>query len=95
MHNLAPGILIAPSLIIVKMERIERFRRTQPITLDEFIEKVLDAPSCAYCENFDECKEYMEEDPSILVGEGACSAFDNTVTGLKEIYLKEYCISKT
>lgn len=77
------------------MERIERFRRTQPITLDEFIEKVLDAPSCAYCENFDECKEYMEEDPSILVGEGACSAFDNTVTGLKEIYLKEYCISKT
>jgi hypothetical protein len=57
MHNLAPGILFAPSLIVIKMERIERFRRTQPITLDEFIEKVLDVPSCAYCESFDECKE--------------------------------------
>jgi sugar (pentulose or hexulose) kinase len=94
MLNLAPGILFAPSLIVIKMERIERFRRTQPITLDEFIEKVLDAPSCAYCENFDECKEYMGEDLSNLVGEGGCSAFDNTVTGLKEIYLKKYCISK-
>ena len=94
MHNLAPGILVAPSLIVIKMEKIERFRCTQPVTLDEFIEKVLDMPSCAYCENLDECKEYMGEDLPNLIGEGGCSAFDNTITGLKEMYLKEYCISK-
>jgi hypothetical protein len=37
----------------------------------------------------------MGDDMLTSIGEGGCSAFDNTVTGLKEIYLKEYCMSKT
>ena len=73
------------------MERIVRFRDSQPVTLDEFIEKVLDFPNCHYCENYEECLENMGEDVMEGMGEGGCSAFDNSIIGLKKIYLKKYC----
>ena len=72
------------------MEKIIRFRNSQPITLDDFIENVLDKPSCKYCIYFKDCSENMGSDVIESIGEEGCTAFDNTITGLKEIYLKEY-----
>ena len=77
------------------MERIIRFRNTQPITLDDFIEAVLDNPSCKYCQYLDDCTESMGEDVVESIGDGGCTAFDNSIIGLKELYLKKYCLIPT
>jgi len=73
------------------MERIIRYRCTQPLTLDDFIEEVLNKPCCTYCQYLDDCTENMGCDAIEVIGYNGCSAFDNTITGLKEIYLKKYC----
>jgi hypothetical protein len=75
------------------MEKIIRFRNTQPITLDGFIEEVLDKPSCKYCQYIEECTENMGQDVLECIGDSGCSAFDNSINGLKEIYLKKYCLT--
>ena len=77
------------------MEKIIRFRTTQPLTLDDFIDKVLNNPSCLYCQYLNDCVEYMGDDIIDVIGINGCSAFDNTVEGLKNIYLKKYCMKTT
>jgi hypothetical protein len=76
------------------MERIIRFRDTQRLTLDEFIEQVLDKPTCAYCKFYDECSDDIGYDISEVITEG-CSNFDNSIVGLKEIYLKQMAVKKS
>jgi hypothetical protein len=76
------------------MDKIIRFRQTQPITLDGFIEEVLDKPSCKFCKYIEECSENMGEDVMEAIGDSGCGAFDNSVEELKKIYLKKYCITK-
>ena len=75
------------------MERIIRFRETQKTTLDEFLEQVLNKPTCAYCQYYDECCESVGSDISEIISEG-CSNFDNSIVGLKEIYLKQMAVKK-
>lgn len=77
------------------MEKIIRFRDSQPITLDDFIEDVLDNPCCKYCIYLSDCTENMGADVVASIGEGGCTAFDNTITGLKNIYLKKYVTKGT
>ena len=76
------------------MERIIRFRETQKTTLDEFLEQVLNKPTCAYCQYYDECSESIGSDISEMLNEG-CSNFDNSIVGLKEIYLKQMAVKKS
>ena len=73
------------------MEKIIRFRNTQPLTLDDFIDEVLDKPSCEYCIYEKDCQESMGEDLVEIIGScNGCTAFDNTITRLKDIYIKKY-----
>ena len=74
------------------MERIFRFRRTQPLTLDDFIDEVLDAPKCKYCLYLADCTENMGEDVVEALGTG-CTAFDFSLDDLKKKYIKEYVTS--
>ena len=74
------------------MEKINRYKKTQAITLDNFLEDILDNPQCKYCLSHDECQEMMgidniEED----LGGYGCSHFDNTIEGLIKRYQLEYC----
>ena len=93
--NLAPNILhILPLYIIVNMEKIIRFRDTQTITLDDFIEQVLNKPSCAYCQFYDVCSEDVGCDMTEVI-DGGCSQFDNSILGLKKIYLKQFSVKNS
>ena len=77
------------------MEKIIRYRNTQPLPLDEFIEKVLETPNCIYCQYYQDCCESAAGDIVELTGGEGCSLFDNTITGLKDIYLKQYALKNT
>jgi len=76
----------------IVMEKICRYRKAQPITLEQFLENILDNPCCKYCTCHDECQEMMglnniEED----LGGYGCSAFDNSIENLALAYKEEYC----
>ena len=72
------------------MERIIRFRLTQPLTLNDFLDEVLKNPTCEYCIYHQECADHMGiETMAELEGYG-CSSFDNTVAGLTKIYNQKY-----
>lgn len=75
------------------MERIVRYRTTQSITPDEFIEEILKKPSCKYCQYLEDCTENMGEDVLECIGDGGCSAFDNSIENLINIYHKQYCFT--
>lgn len=73
------------------MDKIKEFRRTQSITLEQFIEKAINDTNCKYCTYHDECKEYMGvESIEDEIGVFSCAAFDNSIEGLKTHYIKEY-----
>jgi hypothetical protein len=72
------------------MDKIIRIRNTQPLTLDEFIDEVLDKPNCNYCMYKEDCVELMGEDLMGIVGNNGCSAFDFTLNDLKNKYIKKY-----
>lgn len=95
MQSLAPGIKLPLLYILKKMDKIIRFRNTQPLTLDDFIDEVLDKPSCTYCQYIDDCIESMGDDILDVIGHNGCTAFDNTVEGLTKIYLLKYCTTKS
>lgn len=72
------------------MEKLIRYRGTQKLTLDKFIDDILKNPLCKYCSSHDECQEMMgvtsiEEE----IGEIGCGAFDNTIENLTNFYLKD------
>ena len=83
--------LIIPNYTIIYMEKIIRFRNTQPLTLDDFIEDVLNKPSCKFCQYLEDCSENMGEDVLEAIGDSGCTAFDNSIENLKSIYLRKYC----
>lgn len=73
------------------MDKIKEYRRTQPITLEQFIEKAIADSTCKYCACNQECKEAMGvESIEDEIGIFSCAAFDNSIEGLKEHYIKEY-----
>lgn len=74
------------------MDKINRFRKTQTLTPDSFIDNVLEHPSCRYCQYYEDCKEAIGEDNMEYdIGLYGCTAFDNSVEALEKIYKKEYC----
>lgn len=83
--------LIIPNYTIIYMEKIIRFRNTQPLTLDDFIEDVLNKPSCKFCQYIEDCSENMGADVLEVIGDSGCTAFDNSIENLKSIYLRKYC----
>ena len=71
------------------MERIIRYRNTQTVTLDDFIELVLNKPNCSYCQYYQECSENVGCDMCEIMDE-ACSSFDNSIIELKKLYFQKY-----
>ena len=72
------------------MDKIER--PTQTITLDDFIEEVLNNPKCKYCKYQEECKndigvESLEE---VVGPDYGCKAFDNTTDNLLKFFKNNY-----
>ena len=73
------------------MDKIKAYRRTQPITLEQFINDVINNTNCKYCINHDECKEAMGvDDIEEEIGVFSCAAFDNSIETLTKHYIKEY-----
>ena len=71
------------------VNRIIRYRKTQSVTLDDFITKAIDEQKCKNCIFYEECKHYMPDiDTYDITG---CTAFDNTIENLENIYKKQYC----
>jgi len=78
------------------MDKIIRYRCKQNVSLDDFVENILKHPKCKYCVNHDECQELMGlEDIEEELGIYGCAAFDNTVEGLTELYLKDFSVEKS
>lgn len=73
------------------MEKIKRFRITQPFTLDEFILQVIDNPRCHLCNCLNECTEYMGPEVMEQLEEHGCKAFDADTDELTKHYLLKYC----
>ena len=73
------------------MERIKRFRNTQPITLDQFILDAIDHPSCYLCSGLAECMQYMGEDMIEALEGVGCGGFDSSIEELTKHYLLKYC----
>ena len=71
------------------MTKIHRYRKTQTITLEDFIINAIEEQSCKNCIYYDECKEYVDDlDDYEITG---CTSFDNTIENLEKIYINTYC----
>lgn len=71
------------------MIQLNRYRKTQPITVDDFITNAIDEQSCKNCIFHDECKEYITDiDDYEITG---CTSFDNSIENLEKIYINTYC----
>lgn len=71
------------------MNKINRYRKTQTISIDDFLLKAIEEQSCKFCKYHDECKEYITDiDEYEITG---CTAFDNSIENLEQIYINNYC----
>ena len=71
------------------MNKINRYRKTQTISIDDFLLKAIEEQSCKFCKYHDECKEYITDiDEYEITG---CTAFDNSIENLEQIYFNNYC----
>ena len=77
------------------MDKIKRFRNTQIISFDDFLNIVIDTGICKYCSLYEECLEAIGEDNIDTISGNGCSAFDNSVDEIKKIYLVEQCLKTT
>ena len=76
------------------MDKIIQYRPTQKQTFEDFFNIVTDTGICQYCLGYEECKDVMGEDNILAMTGNGCSAFDNSVDNLKQIYLLEQCTPK-
>jgi len=76
------------------MDKIIRYKPTQKQSFEDFFNIVTDTGICKYCLGYEECKDIMGEDNIQAITGNGCSAFDNSVENIKQIYLLEQCIPK-
>ena len=74
------------------MERLITSRDTQTISIDDYINEIIDGGVCKYCDYYDFCSEYVGEDNIQEISGCGCSAFDAPIEKLKKCYLIEKCI---
>lgn len=71
------------------MIQIKRYRKTQPLTMDDFIDNAIEEQACKNCVFYEECKSYIPDlDDCNITG---CKAFDNSIENLEQLYIKQYC----
>lgn len=73
------------------MDKIIRYKPIQKQSFEDFFNIVIDTGVCEYCTNYDECVETMGADNLQAISGNGCSAFDNTMENIKNIYLLKEC----
>ena len=76
------------------MDKIHRYRNTQEISFDDFVNDVIDKGVCKYCNSYEECLEAMGGNNMESISGNGCAGFDNSVEEIKKIYLIDKCTVK-
>lgn len=72
------------------MEKINRYRKIQKVTLNDFLLDAVNNPSCKNCIYYNDCQELIGGNLEELMGGNGCGAFDNDFKSLTDIYVNRY-----